>query len=741
MIISRVITSQWDSLPGIQPLWVNSYTIPGLWETSNSIQELDKKKVPSKSDLLQEVVKKLKPKDDDLNMVLRETLSFEQYERIRMGTQYLSRRETEDILLEKHARGNHVPCPISKLDNYDFDREALLVEVNSLPEDADVNWTDLARRYHVQLNGNFPSNAGHVVKKYCEENGINTEIFNSTKMVSGRDQPYRVKRMKRKIAARVSVPVSKSAKQLKVELKDRIASGEINIGSEIVPKQVVTKGSIERLVHGRHISLQDMVSEELCRLDNEGILLVHPDVWYEELQASNTLQEELLACHLPQSLTAETFKMRQRTIHVKFWHDHASITGASYQAVTYQVLYDPIIHKPASRTGTASQPHVEKPRLCILGRGDSSIAEQMLYMPHRSKDSICTVTHNGLTFQVIPRFVMADYPARAFETGQQIGGKYSCPCGLRATDHTNLALAFSKEHTTLKSKAEVLKQGVAWKKHPYGLKQLSKQDVLEENMCRGLDVGTVYQRPTKVHMLEELQSTLHGISRLPALLTTNPDLNVHDFNKLEVPNCEVLHDYLGVMENITEELPAHEPRLSSLFSSQPGDRMRCIDARFLAISFAKFASEENLPQKILQLAQCLVEITEISYNYAEARTPRKVLRLLNLTLRLAFNLLDIVGRNPKKVSPGKFYGIHFHGLVTHLPELHRLICIRSVIPEQDEALFHQMKQITLNTSSRLPQHVVDNCLSRLSVKRKEAVVTSSTKQQSLLARQGAKVNS
>ena len=79
-------------------------------------------------------------------------------------------------------------------------------------------------------------------------------------------------------------------------------------------------------------------------------------------------------------------------------------------------------------------------------------------------------------------------------------------------------------------------------------------------------------------MLEELQDTLQGIYRLPALLTPNPNLNVHNFNKLEVPNCEVLYDFLGVMENITEEHPAHEPKLNSLFSSQPGNRMRCIDA-------------------------------------------------------------------------------------------------------------------------------------------------------------------
>ena len=111
-------------------------------------------------------------------------------------------------------------------------------------------------------------------------------------------------------------------------------------------------------------------------------------------------------------------------------------------------VYGPIIHKPATKTSIAYQPQVERQRLCIFEQCNS-FAEQILYVPHRSKDSTCTITHNGLKFQVIPRSDMVDYMAHPFQTDQQIGGKYSCPCGLWATDHANLA--FSKVHTTLQS--------------------------------------------------------------------------------------------------------------------------------------------------------------------------------------------------------------------------------------------------------------------------------------------------
>ena len=46
--------------------------------------------------------------------------------------------------------------------------------------------------------------------------------------------------------------------------------------------------------------------------------------------------------------------------------------------------------------------------------------------------------------------------------------------------------------------------------------------------------------------------------------------------------CEVLHDFLGLMEYILEELPLHVPALEDIFMKLKGgqDRLRAIDARF-----------------------------------------------------------------------------------------------------------------------------------------------------------------
>ena len=96
--------------------------------------------------------------------------------------------------------------------------------------------------------------------------------------------------------------------------------------------------------------------------------------------------------------------------------------------------------------------------------------------------------------------------------------------------------------------------------------------------------------------------------------------------------------------------------------------------------------------------------SQICYSYAEQRTARQIWRLLNVTFMFGKLLKKTVGPKPKKVSPGKLYGIHFHGLTTHLAEIYHLTSIRSLVPEQ-EATFHHLQQIALNCSSRQPQNI------------------------------------
>ena len=311
-----------------------------------------------------------------------------------------------------------------------------------------------------------------------------------------------------------------------------------------------------------------------------------------------------------------------------------------------------------------------------------------------------------------------DYPARAFETGQQVGGNYSCPCGIPTPDHKNLAKVFSQRGMSLSERELKLKDGVIWRTQSTGiLKNAIKRELLRETQARDLYAGTCYQRATRAGLMQQLVHDLHGVHRLPALLLGAPSQDILSIcPQLEVSFCEVLHDFLGLMENLTEELPQHVPALEAVFASLRAgrDRLRAVDARFLAISFAHYATcdQHVVPEPVRHLAQLLVEISEICYGFSCSLSPRSILRLYNVTLSIGMLMKDIVGDNPTKVSPGRFYGIHYHGITAHLADMYRIVPTRSFVPEQEEATFYRLKQIVQRTSSRHPQNVVDNFMAR-----------------------------
>ena len=58
----------------------------------------------------------------------------------------------------------------------------------------------------------------------------------------------------------------------------------------------------------------------------------------------------------------------------------------------------------------------------------------------------------------------------------------------------------------------------------------------------------------------------------------------------------------------------------------------------------------------------------------------------------------------------KFFGCHFHSLVIHAPQTFRMFCLRSLIPEQEERSFGDLRLISLRTSSRQCGKIIDNAV-------------------------------
>ena len=77
-------------------------------------------------------------------------------------------------------------------------------------------------------------------------------------------------------------------------------------------------------------------------------------------------------------------KRTQRTRHLAFWHDHASILCKGYLLVTVSVLFDPLVHlsreEYKQRTGKNVeniQKMIEQPQVHLLALGGSSLEDQL----------------------------------------------------------------------------------------------------------------------------------------------------------------------------------------------------------------------------------------------------------------------------------------------------------------------------------------------------------------------------
>ena len=94
------------------------------------------------------------------------------------------------ILIGQKRKKDHV----GNLNNYNFDKENCFEEVNAYSNDADINFTDLGKRFHLEdVNKKFPNNAGQIVKKFLTE--MNCDLSRFTKL---QNSVERIRRSKRK---------------------------------------------------------------------------------------------------------------------------------------------------------------------------------------------------------------------------------------------------------------------------------------------------------------------------------------------------------------------------------------------------------------------------------------------------------------------------------------------------------------------------------------------------------------
>jgi hypothetical protein len=689
--------------------------------------------------------------------------SYSQAERDRLCTFFEAKNTAKRRVIERSKEIKQGKKKAKKhtgnMENYQFDHEEFLKFIRNLAPGSRVIWRYLALKFHLKTKkGIIPTNAGQVLKTFATLNGVDCNKFNTNHRVSGRDFLQRIRRARQKIHRKVSIPTPRSSRALRAEIQRKLGCKELYVGEKIAPK-IITSNKIdgngrlldkEVAVYGRMIPLAKIME---TILDNQKDFRRKTDV---SSLTQNDLEKiyKIIGEDLPSSEKEAKEKLTdiENTFNLKIWHDHSDILNHSYYTVMISTLYDPACYLTneeymemfPERPPVDIQGQIERPYLYILGQSSSSDIDQLSYILTRIED-LKTLRKQEGESKYILRFFSGDGPARQFEAGHQRGGNYSCLCGIKTKDHANLEHAYSIAPPSLKQRAKVFKDGTLWKKfsltNPSPFANLKKEDLAKELRARGHD--TVNKN--KGQLQEELSSILTGIQRPPALMTAD---DISDLlEKYEIPPCEPLHDITNVVQNIITELPCHIENLETqkefekFQTSTIGDKnqLKGSDARLFAVKLAMFVHLKFLDKKISKdiydLCTTLVEI--ISICYSQQRTTKKILRLYNLTFKFSLLSKSIIGV-PKKMTTRKFFGCHFHCLTVHAPETYRMICLRSLVPEQEERTFGDLRSISQNTANRQCGRIIDNAVLRFNaqqmddtrkdyVKHQESVISHQAK--------------
>jgi hypothetical protein len=213
--------------------------------------------------------------DADLNYFLASGKSYREHDRDRFATGFVSSEQCATEVqgrLQKENQKIVKPKPHhGPFQSYEIDDKAVSEALSTLPDDRPINWTRLAKETNVTVKGKTPGNAGQVLKQYAIYKGLH-----SNKM----EYLRRIRRRKKRINSKLTIPTQRSAKAFKTIIKSHLAKKKLYIGDKIAPKPFKTnflnkEGELEEKttqIHGRKLPLPKIIQDEYHRLDKAGVI-------------------------------------------------------------------------------------------------------------------------------------------------------------------------------------------------------------------------------------------------------------------------------------------------------------------------------------------------------------------------------------------------------------------------------------------------------------------------------------
>ena len=146
--------------------------------------------------------------------------------------------------------------------------------------------------------------------------------------------------------------------------------------------------------------------------------------------------------------------------------------------------------------------------------------------------------------------------------------------------------------------------------------------------------------------------------------------------------------------------------------------MKGSDARLYAVQLAMFIimkhDEGNISESILELSNALIDIIGIAYSPDSKRYSRQILRLFNACFKFGVITKTVFG-STKKMTMKKYFGSLFHSIVSYLPVIYRIFDTNTILTEQEERGFGNIRSISERTTNRKSRQIIENCIIRFNV--------------------------
>ncbi len=285
---------------------------------------------------------------------------------------------------------------VGKISSYNIDTARLEEEVSSWTESDAAIWNKIGKKYVRNKENNVPANSGQIVQEYLSQR--ETEGFVYTFKGKGLPRKQHPRKCLLRVYNDLTMPVDRPSRDIREDCHEKILSGEIDIGVNIVErqyeKQILTKsGAIEThkfSVFGKKHPLINIRRNLLKK--HYKYMRRNSNAYFENIDIT-TLTERLSSLNelnLDDSINTMKQKLKnfERTRNIIMWHDASVIANHSHILFCVNVMYDPAVFHTSKEYEEISgdtvdvQAEIESPELYIIGRCRSN-DEQLGYIETR----------------------------------------------------------------------------------------------------------------------------------------------------------------------------------------------------------------------------------------------------------------------------------------------------------------------------------------------------------------------